>query len=444
MIIHVIQLHEPGFTIGRFRHAGRELVPLTGIQHQTGDREELVSKITESLASVTKGETRTILSIPPRLLNLRELQLPITERAKLRAVLPFELAGETAQDDTGIVCDAVMLPEGGQLAGWAAQEQIAELITTLIEAGAEPEIVTVSCLHWNLLLPPDSSETVAICDSSAVSVCRQGQLLFCRAVALNDINDLERTLVTLEMTHNLQVDRVLLLDPALLSLSAASERVIEQFPLPDALKTPVSQDGLAPLAPLAPLALAAPFAAALAVCFGEPFNLRSGSLAWKQKNRRLLRALRLPLLLASIAAVLFLSEAGTRWYLLSRDITSLNSSISKIYRESFPNRKKAVDEAAELKAEIRRLEGTSLSPTILPFLRLLTEHKDTEINGFSEIDYDGTRFKVKGDARTSAAIGTLRQKLMTAGWQVEQPEITSRPDGTILFQLKGNRGGTTP
>ena len=438
MIIHVIQLHESGFTIGRFRHAGRELAPLTAIRHQTGNREELISRLREVLASVTKGETRTILSVPPNLLNLRELQLPITERAKIRAVLPFELAGETAQDDAAIVCDAVALAGGGQLAGWAAQGQIADLIAALTEAGAEPEIVTVSCLHWNLLLPPDSAETVAICDSSAVSVCRQGQLLFCRAVALNDINDLERTLVTLEMTHNLQVDRVLLLDPALLSLSAASERVIEQFPLPDALKTPVSQDGLAPLA------LAAPFAAALAVCFGEPFNLRTGPLAWKQKNKRLLRTIRLPLILACVAAVLLLAEAGTRWYLLSRDIASLNSSIAKIYRESFPNRKKAVDEAAELKAEIRRLEGTSLSPVILPFLRLLTEQKSTDINGFSEIDYDGTRFKVKGDGRTSAAISTLRQKLVTAGWQVEQPEITSRPDGTVLFQLKGTRGGTKP
>ncbi|WP_277057819.1 type II secretion system protein GspL [Trichlorobacter lovleyi] len=437
MIIHVIQLHESGFTLGRFRHAGRELVPLTAIRHQTENREELVSKIAESLASVTKGETRTILSIPPGLLNLRELQLPITERAKIRAVLPFELAGETAQDDATIVCDAVALAGGGQLAGWAAQGQIADLITTLTEAGAEPEIVTASCLHWNLLLPPDSSETVAICDSTAVTVCRQGQLLFCRTLN-NNSDDLERTLATLELTRDLQVDRVLLLDPLLLPLASTSERVIELFPLPDALKTPASQDGLAPLA------LAAPFAAALAVCFGEPFNLRSGPLAWKQKNRRLLRAFRLPLILACIAAVLLLAEAGTRWYLLSRDITSLNSSIGKIYRESFPNRKKAVDEAAELKAEIRRLEGTSLSPTILPFLRLLTEHKGVEISGFSEIDYDGTRFKVKGDGRTSAAISTLRQKLLTAGWQVEQPEITSRPDGTILFQLKGNRGGAKP
>lgn len=437
MIIHVIQLHESGFTLGRFRHAGRELVPLTAIRHQTENREELVSKITESLASVTKGETRTILSIPPGLLNLRELQLPITERAKIRAVLPFELAGETAQDDATIVCDAVALAGGGQLAGWAAQGQIADLITTLTEAGAEPEIVTASCLHWNLLLPPDSSETVAICDSTAVTVCRQGQLLFCRTLN-NNSDDLERTLATLELTRDLQVDRVLLLDPLLLPLASTSERVIELFPLPDALKTPASQDGLAPLA------LAAPFAAALAFCFGEPFNLRSGPLAWKQKNRRLLRAFRLPLILACIAAVLLLAEAGTRWYLLSRDITSLNSSIGKIYRESFPNRKKAVDEAAELKAEIRRLEGTSLSPTILPFLRLLTEHKGVEISGFSEIDYDGTRFKVKGDGRTSAAISTLRQKLLTAGWQVEQPEITSRPDGTILFQLKGNRGGAKP
>ncbi|QOX78398.1 type II secretion system protein GspL [Trichlorobacter lovleyi] len=437
MIIHVIQLHESGFTIGRFRHAGRELVPLTGIQHQTENREELVSRLRDTLAAVTKGETRTILSVPPRLLNLRELQLPITERAKIQAVLPFELAGETAQDDATIVCDAVALAGGGQLAGWAAQGQIADLIDTLTEAGAEPEIVTVSCLNWNLLLPPDSAETVAICDSSAVAVCRQGQLLFCRTLTGNS-DDLERTLATLELTRNLQVDRVLLLDPLLLPLAATSERTIEPFPLPDALKTPVSQDGLAPLA------LAAPFAAALAVCFGEPFNLRTGPLAWKQKNKRLLRTIRLPLILACVAAVLLLAEAGTRWYLLARDIASLNSSIGKIYRESFPKRKKAVDEAAELKAEIRRLEGNSLSPVILPFLRLLTEQKSAEINGFSEIDYDGTRFKVKGDGRTSAAISTLRQKLVTAGWQVEQPEITSRPDGTVLFQLKGTRGGTKP
>jgi len=438
MIIHVIQLHESGFTLGRFRHAGRELVPLTAIRHQAENREELVSRLQEALTSVTKGETRTILSIPPRLLSLRELQLPITDRAKIRAILPFELAGETAQDDATIVCDAVALAGGGQLAGWAAQGQIADLIATLSEAGAEPEIVTVSCLHWNLLLPPDSAETVAICDSNAVSVCSQGQLLFCRTLNSSSIDDLERTLATLELTRDLQVDRVLLLDPLLLPLAATSERVIELFPLPDALKTPASQDGLAPLA------LAAPFAAALAVCFGEPFNLRSGPLAWKQKNRRLLRAFRLPLILACIAAILLLAEAGTRWYLLSRDIASLNSSISKIYRESFPNRKKAVDEAAELKAEIRRLEGTSLSPTILPFLRLLTEHKGSEITGFSEVDYDGTSFKVKGDGRTSASISAMRQKLLTAGWQVEQPEITSRPDGTILFQLKGNRGGTKP
>lgn len=438
MIIHVIQLHQSGFTLGRFRHAGRELVPLTAIRHQAENREELISRLRDTLAAVMKEETRTILSIPPGLLSLRELQLPITERAKIRAVLPFELAGETAQDDATIVCDAVTLIGGGQLAGWAAQGQIADLIAILTEAGAEPEIVTVSCLHWNLLLPPDSAETVAICDSTAVTVCRQGQLLFCRTLNNSSIDDLERTLATLELTHDLQVDRVLLLDPLLQPLAATSERVIELFPLPDALKTPTSQDGLAPLA------LAAPFAAALAVCFGEPFNLRSGPLAWKQKNRRLLRAFRLPLLLACVAAVLLLAEAGNRWYLLSRDITSLNSSISKIYRESFPNRKKAVDEAAELKAEIRRLEGSSLSPVILPFLRLLTEHKGAEINGFSEIDYDGTSFKVKGDGKTSAAISSLRQKLMTAGWQVEQPEITSRPDGTVLFQLKGNRGGAKP
>ncbi len=311
MIIHVIQLHESGFTIGRFRHAaGRWCrLPASSTRPRTGRADQ---QLRDTLAAVTKGETRTILSVPPRLLNLRELQLPITERAKIRAVLPFELAGETAQDDATSVCDAVALAGGGQLAGWAAQGQIADLIAALTEAGAEPEIVTVSCLHWNLLLPPDSGETVASCDSSAVTVCRQGQLLFCRTLTGNS-DDLERTLAMLELTRNLQVDRVLLLDPLLLPLAATPERTAELLPLPDALKTPVSQDGLAPLA------LAAPFAAALAVCFGEPFNLRTGPLAWKQKNKRLLRTIRLPL---NWPVSLRSAACRDRYprYLLSRDM----------------------------------------------------------------------------------------------------------------------------
>ena len=59
------------------------------------------------------------------------------------------------------------------------------------------------------------------------------------------------------------------------------------------------------------------------------------------------KRLRLTMILAATLVALIFAEAGLRWYLVEKDLNSLNGSISSIYHQIFPTRKKAVDEVSE-------------------------------------------------------------------------------------------------
>jgi general secretion pathway protein L len=185
-------------------------------------------------------------------------------------------------------------------------------------------------------------------------------------------------------------------------------------------------------------------AIALAYCSGEIFNLRNGPLAWTGKRSHLLKQFRIPLVLAMLILLLLPAEAGLRWFLLSRDIRSINTSVATIYKGIFPTRKKAVDETAEVRAEIRHLTNGTARSELLPFLHLLAQAKDEQIFGFSEVEYDGERFRLKGNAKNNEAVTALGNRLSATGWAVEQPELTARPDTTTLFVLKGRQGGRQP
>lgn len=441
MIIQVIHLTEHDLTCARFKRTGREqLTPLSGFRFPYSSLKEISAILREQLPPLTEttsDDIRTILTLPPALITLREMPLPFTDRRKLRAVLPLELAGEAAQGDQELVCDALPLTDGTVLAGWATQDTVAGFIELLSEAGCEPEVISLSCLHWHLLIPNGLSGPVALVDPQAILVGQGNGTpspLFCRGLG-NDRADLARTLAAVELSKSLTVGTLFTLE-AELPFDLPPDCLVQPLPLPDLLLP-------APGGTLPATALAAPLATARAYCNGTIFNLRSGPLAWTRQRGLLLRRYRTPLILAAVALLLILAESGIRWLLLKRDLTSLNSSISTIYRQVFPARKKAVDETSEIKAEIRRLQGGISPQSTLAFLTLLATAKGDQVTALTEVDYDGDRFRIKGESRTSADINSFRQRLATAGWSVESPELTTRPDGTILFALKGHQGGTT-
>jgi general secretion pathway protein L len=429
MIIQIIQLSGTQVTCARFQKNGKSLVPVSGSRHPYHDHAELISLLREQLQPTT-DEVRTILALPPALITLRELTLPILDRKKLRELLPLELSGETADEGPELVCDALPLADGALLVGWSAVPELADLLIFFAQIGLDPEVATCASLGWHLLTPPDQQEPIALVDDNALMVCSQGRPVFCRLMSTGT-DTVARTLTALELGKGIRVKTIYRLEGDPLS----GER---KLPLPTQLS------GQTASGDLAADALISPLSTALAYCSGEIFNLRSGPLAWTGKHSHLLRQFRVPIFLGSLVLLLLIAETGLRWYLLSRDLTSVNNSIASIYKGIFPARKKVVDETAEVKAELRRLQQGGATSDVLSFMDLLARAKDDLIQGFSEVEYDGERFRIKGDARSNAAVTALAQKLSAAGWIADQPEMTARPDGVTLFLIKGRRGGTTP
>lgn len=436
MILQVINLGRTEVTCARFRRTGNGPQPVSGLRRNWHSHDELRAILQEQCPPLPE-ETRTILALPPELLSLRELQLPFSDRRKVREVLPLELAGTTAAGGSDIVCDAIPLQRDGLLlAGWAEREAIAELIELLKQANMEPEAVTLGCLHWHRLLPPaDGGQETVLYDDTALVVATPQGPLFCRTFEQGgDPSVTEQSMTAAELILGRTISRRYQIEPDATSLSDSSK----PLPLPPQLAQ------LGSSGDLPATALASALATAMAFSDSGCFNLRHGPLAWRGQTERLLRSFRLPLILASVLLLLLFGRLGLRWYQLTADLQERNAAIATLYKQAFPTRTKPVDESAEFRAEIQRLEGGSRSSGTLQFMQQLAAAQGNGITALSELEFDGSQFLLKGTGRSSADVSGFSRRIATNGWQVTAPELTARPDGSVLFSLRGNREGGKP
>jgi general secretion pathway protein L len=135
--------------------------------------------------------------------------------------------------------------------------------------------------------------------------------------------------------------------------------------------------------------------------------------------------------------LLLFTSKGLQYRAVRADISSLNNSISSLYREVFPSRTKAVDELSEVKGEIKKLAGGDTSRGTLDVFKLLAEAKGSTINGLYEAELEGHTLRIKGDARSSQAVNEFKTALAAVMTSIELGEVKSRPDGTVTFSLSG-------
>ena len=161
--------------------------------------------------AAARQPARVILALPTVAVSFREVTLPLTDRQKVRQVLPLELKGETALDSDELVFDALPLADGKMLAAWMKRAEVAGWIESLAGAGLEPEVVTVGIAGWGALLPAEARTGVAaIADGEGVAVYRDGTPLFLRSLGTaGDGSELRRTLAALELGKGKTVVAVL-------------------------------------------------------------------------------------------------------------------------------------------------------------------------------------------------------------------------------------------
>jgi general secretion pathway protein L len=305
-------------------------------------------------------------------------------------------------------------------------------------AGSEPQIVTCAPFHWRSLLPEAAGGCVALSDGTALSVYQNRELVHFRAWSDGEmLREMEITLTALELRRGIKVEKIFLFGEAFAgntgSLLPTTIGDIPSCPLPvnGRLADAFGNDRASAVS------LAGLWALADEVVSGMPVNFRYGELAYTAGFERAKKKLLFTAMLVSLFIVLLLAETGIRYFLVKKDLDSLNSSIRTTYREIFPTRKNAVDEVAELKSEIRRMGGDQGTQSLLVTMKKLSGLKGDGISGFYEAEFEGNQVRLKGDADSIQSVNDFKSRAGSMFAAAEVGEIMSRAGGGVSFSFRG-------
>jgi general secretion pathway protein L len=426
----IIHIDERQVTAARFTASGKSTT-LGGAASFTLDEGMPLSAVAAQIAGGISGSPRVVLCLPPVLFAQRMVELPLTDLRKVREILPAHLQGDIALPAEEAVFDALPGAKGSFLALWAKRTEIAAVIEVFHDAGCEPQIVSSTPFGWPCL--PGISGDCAICDGTAFGIVRDGRIAYIRALGGAELKkQLGATISALELSGSPLPARMYVYGEHADELLSADNLplAVEPLELPTELAVVFRTE-------LAFRQLAGLYAVACCCHAGGLPDFRRGDLAWTTGDARLRRKLVLTSLLTAAVIILLFVTKGQQYRAARADIASLNGSISSIYREIFPTRAKAVDELSEVKGEIRKLSGAEGGSSVLDVLKQVAEAKGTAIYGLFEAEVEGRTLSVKGDARSSQAVGEFKTALAGLMSAIDLGEIKSRPDGTVSFSLSG-------
>src|SRR5512136_2513860 len=107
----IVQLTGNEALFARFQLKRGALVFAGAFRETIGQAHPLAAMLEEAAAADREGE-RVVLVLPAALLSMREIELPLSDRRKIREILPLELKGETAFATEELVFDALPLDDG--------------------------------------------------------------------------------------------------------------------------------------------------------------------------------------------------------------------------------------------------------------------------------------------------------------------------------------------
>lgn len=427
----VIQVESQRVLAARFGVAGTSL-SFSGAAEFALNEEQPLSTVAGRIAAGIDGSPRIVLCLSPSLFAQRTVELPLENLRKVREVLPGQMQGEIALSVEDAVFDALPVGSKRYLALWARKADLRPVIETFREAGCEPQVVTSAPFAWSFL--PECPTDAVVCDGEALAVISGDRVTFARAFNADEPHKrVAATLAALELSGAV-------LPPVLIFFGEQSAGLAsgEGLSLPtERLEMP---DAMAPLFKTdeAFQQLAGLLAVARACHAGALPDFRRGELAWTAGDASLRRKMIMTAALAAVAVMLLFVSKGLQYRAVKTDLASLNKSIASAYREIFPGRSKAVDEVAEVKAEIKKLAGGAVGGnSVLDVLKKMAEAKGSTINGLYEAELEGNNLRVKGDARSAQAVNEFKAALAPSLATVELGEVKSKPDGSVTFTLAG-------
>jgi general secretion pathway protein L len=427
----VINIEEKLVTSARFR-VSRSSAELIGAASFDLGADQTLTDTAKLIASGAGTSQKVVLCLPPTLFAQRSVALPLKDLRKVREVMPSQLQGEIALPMEELILDVLPAGEGSFLAIWTKKAEIIRALELFREAGIEPQVISSAPFAWSCI--PGLPSNCAVFEKSTLALIDGGKLTF-----FNTIDSASGAAMRIAAILSALGAIGTNVPQQLCLIGAGGESFGDSEALPFTVKQLTVPPDMGHLFKNEATfqQLAGLYAVAKTCHAGALPDFRRGELAWTAGDAKTRKKFLVTGVLAILVITILFVGKWLQYRAVNADIASLNTSISAMYREIFPNRSKAVDEISEVKGEIKRLAGTEASGSFLDILKKLAEAKGATINGLYEAEIEGRNLRIKGDARSAQAAGEFKTALSSLMSSVDLGEVKSRPDGTVSFSLTG-------
>ncbi len=330
-----------------------------------------------------------IVSMPADQVSFRNLKVPFKQEKKIRQILRFELEPTLPFPIENVVIDFHTLKSDGpseQTDVIAAACNASGLRTTLelLEARRiRPEIVTVSgfpsilCLSRLGHLPESALAVDVRSDSSTIFVMNSGQPTMVRTFPADRAYDsrtdmlgqnIQRTLYALEEINDrpFKPEQILITGPALgengtgAALTRFLDVPIVRIDLIRDIDTRIKE---LPSDSWKPFQMNNALALALIEVIGiKGLNFRQGPFAIKKRWTEYRKNIITSGILAAALLAVWLTTVGIDYFFKKSQLDAINTQISEMFKQTFPDVKKIVDPLQQMRVSIDELRKIALFP----------------------------------------------------------------------------------
>jgi general secretion pathway protein L len=385
---------------------------------------EAARQLSEELGKKALKPVRTLLSIHSSLLSMRLLDIPVTDRRKLKEIISLQAEDLFMKGPESMVLDGLPLPGGKAAAVGVDKNELASQLKALLDAGIAASWAGPALFSKGLILKKlgQTEGAAAFIDDDSITVARDGQSFFFKH--LDSVDDL------------------------LLSLSAleADGVKIEKY-------FSCGNDGLAEKAGIearrAGNGYEHPSLLAVALQFSEGLKESVDFLKWHADPKAQGALKRRIRGMAALLAALVLSW-GTYAYLRYQNISAETESIASVteqgFNELFPGEKPIHPEYAlevklkELAVDRKVLSGRAEVLTAMLELSKAASKGSLRTN---EVRMSGSRLDISGEAASFEEAAAFRESVSKAGLikKVTITETKPGPGGRVRFNMSAELGG---
>lgn len=380
-------------------------------------------KVFEALRPRFRSFSAVIVSLPPSAMRMNIVNVPISDKKKLDATLPFEAKDLFAEDAGGLILEGLPLGDGRALVAAAEKAAIRERVGVLSALGAEPSWIGSSLFSKTIILGKLTNKRAALVDDESIVVADGGRPVFFKS--LKDAADLKLSLAAMK-EEGAEADEFFVMSDAFKDALASYGK---EFKSASGIK--VENASL--------LAMAEHYKRGVR----DSINFLREGLIEPSGPSPETRQIKASFALIAALALLWTGYSALRYKSMGLEAASINGSLRESYSRLFPGETRLSDPSHQLLARTKGLKdekGIISGGVDLPgALKAVAKASEGLAIRVHELKATGGRLTARGDAPSFEKAEAFRDSLSKGFFTgVAVTDLKSSASGGVTFNVSAS------